>query len=183
MLLFSGKVFNDYNSNGIEDNIQTFGKALDFGIGGVKVSAFDINNIEMDTAITSSNPATLGQYTLSNLSKNTKYRIQLDKTTFPLYYMIIHSTIIYQMEIKHLLDLRSQGTNNVNFSIAKPCEYCEDNAKIYSSIHRRGKNITDGLSVNEGTVFSFLNNSTTGTDVMSFLAQYQSTQIHGQIQI
>lgn len=80
----TGRAFIDFNQNGIfDDNFTTASSggtgsvtlAVDYGVGGVNVELYDQTGALVGSAVTSSDPLTLGEYSITT-PVNGPYRVQ-----------------------------------------------------------------------------------------------------------
>jgi hypothetical protein len=157
----SGKVFQDFNSNGAYDTAATInnssgtgtvGVAVDVGVAGVEVRAYDSagNNVTTGGAATSD---AAGNYSLSATGTG-PYRIEF--TNLPAGYkpsarstdsVLGGSATNAGTTVQFLND---GSTPNVNLALDRPEEYCQNNPDLVTSRFLYGDQIT-GVN-NAGTV-------------------------------
>jgi hypothetical protein len=120
----SGTVFRDYNENGIRDltgtitaqDGNTIPTAIDAGIAGVTVSAYNAGGL-----ITSTTSASNGSYTLSGVSG----QVRIEFSGLPAGY---YSTFNGTSSPTSVQFVTAPAT--VNFGINRPYEYVEDNPAL-----------------------------------------------------
>jgi len=156
----SGKVFQDFNGNGTYDTTSTIsnsgngtiGVAVDSGVAGVEVRAYDSagNNVTTGGAATSD---AAGNYSLSATGTG-PYRIEF--TNLPAGYkpsarstdsVLGGSATNAGTTVQFLND---GSTPNVNLALDRPEEYCQNNPDLVTSRYLYGDQIA-GVN-NTGTV-------------------------------
>ena len=127
----SGIVFHDYNDNGFQDTNSVIANngggnvsiAVDDGVSGVTVTAYDSNNVVQPTTISAAN----GTYTL-NVSGTAPYRVEF--TTLPSGYQPgAHGT----SNGTAVQFVPSIPATNVNLGVIIPGEYCVNNPTLAAS--------------------------------------------------
>jgi len=138
----SGLVYNDYNANGTRD--IAVGNAIDSGMGGLTVTAYDVTGTVISTAstfaviclannnpvgqgCTAANTPALGSYTLSNLPATTPVRVEF--TALPTdYFPAPHGT--NNATSVRFVTTTAGATANLDFGILKPGDYCQNNPML-----------------------------------------------------
>lgn len=127
----SGRVFHDYNSNGLYDTASGL-NSIDAGVAGVTVTAYDPAGVNRGSAISGSD----GNFTL-NATGTGPYR--LEYTTIPSGYfpsarsansLFGGSPTDAGSSVQFVAD---GGTINVNFALSRPEEFCENNPELVVS--------------------------------------------------
>lgn len=136
----SGTVFNDYNSNGTFDTAATLandgggttGLAVDTGVSGVTVTAFDSNGAAVGTATSAAN----GTYTLSATGTG-PYRIEF--TSIPTGFQ----SSFHGADSGTTVQFVPDGTStNVNLGIARPSDYCQNNPTLVTNCYNIGNQLS-----------------------------------------
>ena len=153
----SGLVYNDYNANGTRDTAA--GNAIDNGMGGVTVTAYDASGAVVATATsfaviclgnnnpagqgcTAANTPALGAYTLSNLPASTPVRVEF--TTLPTGYFPAPQGTNNATSVR-FVTTTAGATLNLNFGILKPCDYCQANPSLVTPIQSFGSGVGNTL--------------------------------------
>lgn len=136
----SGKVFRDFNANGILDT----GSFNEIGIGGVTVTCTDSANGTSSTT-TSTEPSTLGNYTLTGCNGAT--RIEFGTGLASDYSSATGS------ENKTNIQFLTAPATSVNFALNYPGDYCPADPKALVATYYAG----DGTGTNaaKGGLHSF----------------------------
>jgi len=134
--IITGTVFQDYNSNGI---LNTSGLApdlaIDAGVSGVTVSAFISGSL---SAATTASTNASGAYTLTGLTSGTPYRVEF--TGLPSgYYPSFHGA-----DNGTSVQFAKGGSSQINFGINKPCDYCQNNPSLVTSIYQNADPLPAG---------------------------------------
>ena len=132
----SGTVFQDYNYNGKRDTANTLanngqgqvGAAVDRGIAGVTVTAYDPSNIAVGTATSGAD----GSYSLNALG-NGPYRIEF--TNLPAGFF---PGPVGDNSRSNVQFTAGASASNIDFGIAVPAEYCQDNPTLVTSCYVGG---------------------------------------------
>ncbi|HEY0426722.1 MAG TPA: C25 family cysteine peptidase [Pyrinomonadaceae bacterium] len=150
----TGRVFQDFNGNGTYDTTTTvtnngFGTiaaAIDRGVSGVTVTAYDSAGVSRGTATTASD----GTYTLAATGTG-PYRIEF--TTLPSgYFASARSTDSVTggtaTNAGSTVQFVNNGTTaNVNLAVNYPADYSQNNPEVVASLYSSGDQIT---GVNNG---------------------------------
>jgi hypothetical protein len=160
----SGKVFQDFNSNGSFDTTSTMnnssgtgtiGTAVDVGVAGVEVRAYDAAGSNVTTGGVATTDAS-GNYSLSATGTG-PYRIEF--TSIPAAYSpSARSTDSVQggnstnsgTTVQFVLD---GTTSNVNLALDRAEEYCQDNPNLVTTKLTGGSQ--SGTNAAQATVLSF----------------------------
>ncbi len=137
----SGKVFRDFNANGTQDNSSGFNER---GVGGVAVSCTDSAGGSGSTT-TSADDATLGQYTLTGCSGNSRV---VFNTTLPLDYSASFGTDNHTN-----VQFVSAPQTNVNFALNYPADYCSADPDLLVPAQHVGDGT--GSNANVGALYRF----------------------------
>ncbi len=179
----SGRVFQDFNSNGVYDTtttinnssgVGTVGVAVDSGVQAVEVRAYDSagNNVTTGGVVTSD---AAGNYSLSATGTG-PYRVEF--TNLPSGYKpSARSTDSVQggsttnagTTVQFVLD---GNTSNVNLALSRPEEYSQNNPDIVTSRYLFGDQIS-GVNNAGTTLMSFpysagSSDATTGASATAF---------------
>ena len=139
----SGRVFQDYNGNGTFDTVGSATlPAIDAGIGGVTVTAYDSSGVAQGTVITSAVAATLGQYSLPTTGTG-PYRIEF--TNLPANYQpsarstnSVNGSSDAASSGSTVQFVADGGASNVNVAINASEDYCQNNPTLCTAIFRPG---------------------------------------------
>lgn len=129
----SGLVFHDYDSDGIRDTATTFGHAVDNGVGGIIVRAFDSTGVE----VANTNSASDGTYTL-NITESASTEIRVEFTIpsdDPILSAYTSSFASSKNGVPSSVSVSSVqfvnlGDENINYSVHVPGEYCQNSPNI-----------------------------------------------------
>ena len=140
-----GAVFRDYNANGTRD-------ALEPGLGGVIVTAYDANNHQVAQTTTSSTGASdTGRYRLPGLTPP----VRLEFTGLPSYIQ----EGVFGSDAGTLVQFVNAPTCNANLGVNNPAQYCSANAapKLAVACYAFGEqnNNPDGVNKNADVMVSF----------------------------
>ena len=140
----TGIVFQDFNSNGTRDTSGANGTAVDIGMAGITISAYDASGV-LRGSTTSGNT---GDYTLAATGSG-PYRIEFTKLPAGFEPTTHGSTAgANATSVQFVPD----GTSsNVNFAINQPCEYCQDGASLAEAMHKIDFTLTNGVAGSEPT--------------------------------
>ncbi len=155
----SGRVYQDFNANGIYDTTATLNNsgsgtiavAVDRGVQSVTVRAYDSSGTLQGSATTGSN----GLYSLSAGSTG-PYRIEFDSTTFPSGYVAAPAGTGNGTTVQFVSD---GNTSNVNLGLERPGEYCQNNPTLVTPCYyfgaSNGTSGDNGSFRDEGTLKTF----------------------------
>jgi protocatechuate 3,4-dioxygenase beta subunit len=148
----TGAVFQDYNSNGIRETSGVNGSAIDRGVGGVVVRAYDDTGALCGTATSGSN----GSYTLSHTCGGSTARVEFTNLPAGYYEAPVGTNSGGPVQFV------AANTNvaNVNFGINHPCDYCQNAPLIAEPMWVNGKYNGSGASEAIVTVNYALNTAT-----------------------
>lgn len=133
----SGRVFNDFNGNGVYNTsggTTANPTAIDKGVQNVTVTAYDSNGVSRGTATTASD----GTYTL-NATGTGPYRVEF--TSLPTGYLpSARSTDSVSggsaTDAGSTVQFVNDGTTaNVNLALNRAGDYCQDNPEICSQLY------------------------------------------------
>jgi hypothetical protein len=141
----SGRVFQDFNANGTfnttttitNDGSGTIGMAIDRGVAGVTVSAYDSSGTLRGTATTIAD----GTYSLTATGTG-PYRVEF--TTLPTGFfpsarskasVLAGTTTNSGSTVQFVADL---NTTNVNLAVNYPTEYTQNNPQVAVSLYKAG---------------------------------------------
>lgn len=181
----SGTVFQDFNGNGTFETGQTLanssgtgtiGIAVDRGVQGVTVTAYDTTGAAQPAATTAAN----GTYTITTNSGSVgPYRIEF--TNLPAgYYPSARSTDSVNggtstnagTTVQFITDA---NTTNVNLAINRPVDYSENNPLLATSLYNFGHR-TDTGSTNVLSSFPYIAGSNSTTNVAGYISPTQSSE-------
>jgi hypothetical protein len=121
----SGRVFQDFLSNGVYDTAVTAGQATDIGIGNVTVSAYDSTGANVGSTSTAGD----GTYVLT-VSGNTGNNLRVEfnlPTTGPLAAFV---SSFAGTNSGTSIQFVTVGDTNVDYGINVPGEYCQNNPNL-----------------------------------------------------
>ena len=121
----SGRVFQDYSSNGVFDSAVAVGQATDIGIANVDVAAYDSTGAVVGTTKTTSD----GSYVLTITgNQSTQVRIEFSlPATGPL---AAFRSSFAGTNSGTSIQFVSVGATNVDFGINVPGEFCQNNPNL-----------------------------------------------------
>ncbi|MCW1967785.1 MAG: hypothetical protein KIH69_006660, partial [Anaerolineae bacterium] len=137
-----GWVFHDYNQDGTR-------AALDNGVSGVTVTAYDATGAALSTTATDNG----GAYTLT-VANGTPIRIEF--TNLPLDYQ---PGVAGANSGTTVLFATSPITNQ-NLGLIRPCQYCQNTPNLASSYHVNGDPLGGGTAGDAQSLVSFAYTST-----------------------
>lgn len=134
--VISGTVFQDYNYNGKRDTTTTlanggqgaFSTAVDRGVAGVTVTAYDASNAVAGTATAGAD----GTYSL-NASGNGPYRLEF--TNLPAGYF---PGPVGDNSLSNVRFTADTSASNMDFGIVLPADFCQDNPTLVTSCYVGG---------------------------------------------
>ena len=168
----TGVVFEDYNANGVFDQTGslanngtgTIGTAVDRGIGGVTVTAYDISNT-VAASTTSVSPS--GAYTLSLMLPG-PYRLEF--SALPKGYQPSFHGSGPHSNGTSVQFVPDGVTADVNFGIIAPDHYCQNNPTVVANCFHFGG--ADQANASEAALYSFPyssgSNSTSNASIPSY---------------
>lgn len=133
----SGLVFQDFNQNGLYDTASSSTLAIDIGVAGVTVTAYDSSGVQRGQTTSGAT----GTYTL-NATGTGPYRIEF--TALPTGYTpSARSTDSVSGGVaanagSTVQFVNNGTTSNVNLGITRNEEYCEDNPTVFTSRFAQG---------------------------------------------
>ncbi|MFN8487771.1 MAG: SdrD B-like domain-containing protein [Caldilineaceae bacterium] len=164
----SGTIFVDYNANGVRDTSSASPLfAVDNGIGGVTVTAYNAAGTALATTTSSSTAATLGQYTL-NLSVPVGTPLRLEFTNLPSGYQPAPHGSTNGTSVQWLMTKATNSTN-VDFGVSKPADYCQVNPSIAAPLYVFGDQV-QGYNASQPVLVSTPINSTGNSPTLTTLA-------------
>jgi uncharacterized repeat protein (TIGR01451 family) len=161
----NGTVFEDFNNNGVQDTTTaisnsgagTVGVAVDRGVAGVTVTAFDVNGNNVGSTTSGST----GAYSLFIATPDGPFR--LEYSTLPAGYQPAFAGAGNGTSVQFAPD----GVTSVrNFGIVNPVNYCQNNPELVTSCHRFGDQVNGanaGIPVIYGYPYSAGASATTNT--------------------
>lgn len=136
----TGTVFQDFNSNGLQDSAVAFGVATDVGVSGIRVRAFDATGAEVGSTTTGS----LGAYSLAitNASSN-EVRIEFEipddnPALASLQPSFSTTTGASGSTFGSTIQFATIGDTGVNLAVNEPSEFCQNNP--YLAVSRQCMN-------------------------------------------
>lgn len=145
----SGRVYQDYNGNGVYDTsggTAAAPAAIDTGIANVSISAYNAAGALSGTATTAAD----GTYSVSTTGSTGPYRVEF--TSIPAGFSpsarstdsVLGGTSSNSGSTVQFLN--DGGTTNVNLAINRPSEFCSDNPDVCSQKYTTlGQNGVDAL--------------------------------------
>ena len=125
----TGRAFADHNDNGVFDNDPNAPKAVDSGIAGVTVTAFDSTGATVGTATTAAD----GTYNMAVTgAATTALRVEFSTPAgfLPGFHGAGAGTTAQFVNV---------GASAVDVGFVKPSEYCQDNPTIATSCFESGR--------------------------------------------
>lgn len=161
----TGTVFQDFNQNGVRDvgatipnsGAGTTGVAVDQGVGGVTVTAYDASGAVVGAATTAAD----GTYTV-NAAGTGPYRIEF--ANLPAGYYPGPQGVNNGTTVRFVPDGNS---SNVDLGIALPTDYCSNNPQVATNCYVFGDQIAGPYNTNKTLVtipYSAGSTSTTNID-------------------
>ena len=121
----SGRVYQDFASNGGYDTTVAFGRAVDVGVAGVMVSVYDATGVRVGTATSGSE----GNYSVSVAAgSTTSLRVEFEiPTSNPLSEFL---SSFAGSNSGTSIQFVSSGATNVDYAVNVPGEYCQNNPNL-----------------------------------------------------
>ena len=118
----TGMVYVDYNANGVRDIGGAF--AIDSGLGGVTVTAYNAAGTAVATTTSSTVAATLGQYTLNLSAVTGGTPLRIEFTNLPSGYQPAPHGSANATSVQ-FVTTTTGNLSNVDFGVSQPIEYCQ----------------------------------------------------------
>jgi hypothetical protein len=118
----SGRVFQDYSSNGLFDSTVAAGQATDIGIQNIAVAAYDSTGAKVGTATTAMD----GTYTVS-VSGNSTSELRVEFTIPSTGPLSAFRSSFAGTNNGTSIQFVSIGSTNVDYAINVPGEFCQNN--------------------------------------------------------
>ena len=121
----SGRVFQDFASNGVFDTGIVAGQATDIGIAGIEVAGYDSTGANVGSSTTGAN----GEYTLlitGNVGSNLRVEFNIPSTG-PL---SVFRNSFAGTNSGTSIQFVSVGATNVDYGINVPGEFCQNNPNL-----------------------------------------------------
>ncbi|TBN58061.1 hypothetical protein EYE40_12020 [Glaciihabitans arcticus] len=143
----SGTVFRDFNANGRFDTTVAAhsGVAVDTGIGGVTITAYNSANAVFGTTTSSASSAALGQWTITGTTGALPGTLRVEFTGLPAGFTpspMYNATAGTRNGSN--VQFVSLGASNVNFGANVPETYSQSNAPLVTAIQYSGQPIYTG---------------------------------------
>ena len=137
----SGRVYQDFLSNGVFNTAVAAGQAADIGVGGITVNAFDSTGARVGATTSSSD----GSYVLSVTGiTGTDLRIEFSiPSTSPLSSL---QSSFSGADNGTSIQFVSVGATNVDYGVNVPSEYCQNNPLLCISRLVAGENGVSGAA-------------------------------------
>ena len=165
----SGTVYNDYNQTGMLQMPGSGNIGGKPGVNGVTVTAFDGSGKQISSTTTATASGLLGRYNLSIPEGTGPVLVRF--TNLPAGFSPSHHDLASSgagdaggTDVAFVDG--SQSTNTLNFAIARPAEYCQDNPTLATSCYILG----DQSNPANDVVVGFPANSTGTTPAPSAIA-------------
>lgn len=143
----TGVVFQDFNSNGTRDTATAIGVAVDSGVSGIVVRAFDATGAQVGSATTASN----GSYTLTiSGASTTSVRVEFSipsgvAALDGLQPSFATSTGASGSTHGSAVQFATVGDTGVNFAVNRPGEYCQNNPTLVLCASEAGTGSTTNV--------------------------------------
>lgn len=152
----SGKVFRDYNANGVQDNSSSFNEV---GVGGLNITCTDSAGGTGSTT-SSTDAATLGNYTLTGCTGATRIEFGAGLASD---YSSVTGT-----ENNTNVQFVTAPTTNANFALNYPGDYCPADPKVFVTAQYVGDGT--GSNTGKGGLYSFLASASGSNSADSVIA-------------
>jgi|GEM_PF-5517645 len=120
-----GTVFQDYNSNGVMDTAgDTTNPAIDRGVAGVTVTAYDKTGSQVGTTST----VATGAYTITGVIDGAAYRVEF--SNLPAGYESSYHNSGTGTTSGTSVQFVTGGSGNVSFGINRPIDYAQNNPTL-----------------------------------------------------
>ena len=127
----SGTVYRDYNANGIRDTVVGLNDAVDVGVKGAKVTAYDVNNGQVGVATTDAN----GDYALTPGDSGAgPYRIEF----------ILPTGFVDGPGGTNTTVQFVSGGGKADLSVIAPGDYCQSDPTIATNCYIYGYQLDPG---------------------------------------
>jgi hypothetical protein len=143
----TGTVFQDFNANGVRDSALRLGRAVDAGIAGIEVRAFDRTGALVGTATTGA----AGSYTLSVTGADTAdVRVEFSIPVTPALRGLqpapsTATTGASGSTRGTTIQFASIGNTSVDLGLFRPGEYCQDDPTLVTCGYFRGVGTTTNV--------------------------------------
>ncbi len=121
----SGRVFQDFASNGVFDTAVTVGQATDIGVGGIEVAAYDSTGARVGSVTTTSD----GTYVLP-VSGNVGAQLRVEFTIPSSGPLAAFRSSFAGTDSGTSIQFVSIGATNIDYAINVPGEYCQNNPNL-----------------------------------------------------
>jgi SdrD B-like domain len=163
----SGRVFRDYNSNGAFDTVGG-NTAIDTGIGGVAVSAFD----DVGTAVGTDTTLADGSYALNVANAaSTALRVEFATPSG------LQPSFVGTNNQSNVQFVRV-GASAVDFALNNPFEYCQDNPLLCTPLAPVAPSLRNdqrGLETFSSSLAASYNNTSPATNVIALNNNFGAT--------
>lgn len=138
-----GRVFQDFDSDGTLDfTADAANPAVDKGVSGVEVRAFDANGANVTVGGFTTTDAT-GVYTLSTSDAGTgPYRIEFSNLPAGFQPSARASDSVDGTGVGSSVQFASAGATGVNFAVSRPSQYCQSNPNVVVPCYLTGDQTT-----------------------------------------
>ena len=143
----TGKVFRDYNSNGVMNTTLALGVAVDVGVAGIEVRGFDANGSLVGQTATGAG----GTYTLSVTGEATnQIRVefsipQSNPALAGLQSSVATTTGASGSSFGTSIQFATVGNTNVDYAVNVPGEYCQNNPTLVTCAAEVGTGTSSGV--------------------------------------
>jgi hypothetical protein len=169
----SGTVFQDFNANGVRETALRLGRAVDRGIAGVEVRAFDRTGALVGTATTAAD----GTYSLSvSGADTTDVRIEFAVPDTAELRGLVPSTSTVTTGASGstrgtTIQFATIGNTGVDLGLNRPGEYCQNDPTLVTCGYHRGTgtSTTVGAFTLPGAMSGFTDQNATATRIGSSL--------------
>lgn len=135
--LISGQVFQDFNSNGVMNTTLALGTAVDVGVAGIEVRAFDSTGAQVGSTLTASD----GTYSLvitEATSPDIRVEFVIPTSLSHLVPSIAPSTSASGSSRGGVVQFAVVGDTGVNLAVNAPGDYCQNNPILVMCGFERG---------------------------------------------
>jgi uncharacterized repeat protein (TIGR01451 family) len=151
----TGTVFHDYNANGAQDTTTTIsnngagtiGVAIDTGVAGVTITAYDASGAVAGTATSSAD----GSYSLPVVGVG-PYRVEF--TSIPSDFQPGPTAPGAKGSSSTVQFVTTQNATNINLSLVCATQFCQDNPALFTTCFVFGEAL-NGPNANEPAVVGF----------------------------
>jgi hypothetical protein len=163
----TGTVFQDFNGNGVKDAVEP-------GLGGITVTAYNAAGTAVATTTSSTTVATLGQYTLnlSAVANGTALRVEFTGAAAYLKSGPEGTAAGTSGSSVQFVTSAAAGSANINYGVNNPGNYCQAAPRLATNSFAQGSQTANTRTNIVSQLYA-----ATGTSVANYQAEAQAQQV------